>query len=57
MRLRPGDVFGVKALIEIDRGVYAAHDVRGTTGEATIPERIRWKVSTVVGCLICVGHA
>ena len=57
MRLRPGDVLGVKALIEIDRGVDAAHDFRRTTGKTTAPQRIRREVSTAIGSLICAGHA
>src|SRR5689334_15782570 len=41
MRLRAGDVFGIEALVEIDRGIDAAHDFRGTAGKATAPQRIR----------------
>src|SRR6202048_4147057 len=41
MRLGPGDIFGVEALIEIDRGIDAAHDLRRAAGKATAPQRIR----------------
>src|SRR3977135_1209199 len=48
MRLRAGDVFGVEALVEIDRGVDAAHDLGGTTGKAAAPQRVRR--------FACAGH-
>src|SRR4051794_34295392 len=52
MRLRAGDVFGVEALIEIDRGIDAAHDLRRAAGKAAAPQRIRRGVGPLLGA----GH-
>src|ERR1700731_597943 len=40
MCLRAGDVFGVEALVEIDRGVDAAHDLGRRAGKTAAPQRI-----------------
>src|ERR1043165_6136569 len=40
MRRRAGDVLGVKAFVEIDRGVYALHDLGRAAGEAAAPQGI-----------------
>ena len=48
MRLRSGDVFGVEAFVEIDRGVDAAHDLGRSTGKAAAPHRI--------GRFLCANH-
>ena len=40
MRLRAGDVLGIEALVEIDRGVDAAHDRGRAAGKAAAPHRV-----------------
>ena len=45
----PRDVLGVEALVEIDRGVDAAHDLRRTTGKAAAPQRIRRSLAAAPG--------
>ena len=40
MRLRAGDVLGVEAPVEIDRGIDAAHDCGRAAGEPAAPHRI-----------------
>src|SRR5437879_6502648 len=40
MRLRAGDVFGIEALVEIDRGIDAAHDLGRAAGKAAAPQRV-----------------
>src|SRR5258708_29623361 len=56
MRLRAGDVFGVEALIEIDRGIDAAHDLRRAAGKATAPQRIRSCAGRGIDRLLPDGH-
>src|SRR6516165_1667365 len=48
MRLGAGDVLGVEALVEIDRGVDAAHDLGRASGKAAAPYRI--------GRFLCASH-
>src|SRR5947209_19840896 len=40
MPLRAGDVFGIEALVKIDRGIDAPHDLGRTAAEAAAPLRI-----------------
>ena len=40
MRLGAGDVFGIEALVVIDRGIDAPHDLGRTAGKAAAPLRI-----------------
>src|SRR5207247_9903159 len=56
MRLRAGDVLGIKALVEIDRGSDAAHDFRRTAGKATAPQRIRRCACRGIGRPFRTGH-
>src|SRR6202011_5835809 len=56
MRLGPGDIFGVEALIEIDRGIDAAHDLRRAAGKATAPQRIRSCAGRGIDRLLPDGH-
>src|ERR1700728_38410 len=39
MRLGAGDVLGIEALVDIDRGVDVAHDLSRAAGKAAIPQR------------------
>src|SRR5882724_10570758 len=41
MRLRAGNVLGIEALVEVDRGVDALHDLGRAAGKAAAPERVR----------------
>src|SRR5260370_4417527 len=56
MRLRAGDVFGVEALIEIDRGIDAAHNLRRAAGKAAAPQRIRSCAGRGADRLLPDGH-
>src|SRR6516225_9509532 len=46
MRLRASNILGIEALIEIDRGIDATHDLRRAAGKTAAPQRI----------LFCGGH-
>ena len=37
MRLGAGDIFGIKALVDTDRGIDAAHDRGRALGETAAP--------------------
>src|SRR5437763_9718510 len=56
MRLRSGNFLRVYAVVEVYRGVDAAHDICRPTGEATAPQRIRRDGCIGIGRSFCPGH-
>src|SRR5436190_22754788 len=61
MRQRAGDILGVEALVEIDRGIDAAHDRGRAAGEAApqfgLVSRSAWFGTVAVALLVALSAA